>query len=385
MLRRLFVVSVFVFGIGFMAQDAFSIVIRHDREDERYLGLGAKYPVSGYLQEQVGCTLIAPRWAITAAHTIESNPAFIDYYVMFGGKRYEIEKIIIHPARVRDTVDSSADIALLKLKEPVTDITPALLYDKMDESGKIVTLVGYGDTGTGLTGVTGNKGKLRGATNRIEGALENSLLLVFDAPPLGTDLEGISGAGDSGSPALYEENGKLYIMGVGSFNSGDPKEGTVGKYGTFEGYARISTRRAWILDTMKADPPTSIWGDLKKLKSNAFPQNIFGHRADAFFKAFNSGKESEVATFYAEHRTPSTTGKTPQERAKGWQELIDQYGTYEVYGYATEGNYRYSFLVYSTREKIWRGVMLEFEEKKPNRVAGMRMWDAKPPKETAKR
>lgn len=384
MLRRLFMFGVFVLGIGFPFQNAFSIVIRHDREDEKYLALGAKYPVSGYLQEQVGCTLIAPRWAITAAHTIESNPAFIDYYVMFGGKRYEIEKIIIHPARVRDTVDSSADIALLKLKEPVTDITPALLYDKIDEPGKIVTLVGYGVTGTGLTGATGERGKLRGATNRIEGALENSLLLVFDAPPLGTDLEGVSGAGDSGSPALYEENGKLYIIGVGSFNSGDPKEGTVGKYGTFEGYARISTRRAWILDTMKADPPTSIWGDLSKLKNNAFPQNIFGRRAEAFFKAFNSGKESEIAEFYAAHRPPHPQGKTPQERAKGWQELLDQYGTYEVYGYATQGNYLYSYLVYSTREKIWRGVMLEFEETKPHKIKGMSMWNTKPPKDIAK-
>lgn len=55
---------------------------------------------------------------------------------MFNGQRYEIEKIIIHPARVRNTVDSSADIALLKLKESVTDIVPALLYDKRDEPEK---------------------------------------------------------------------------------------------------------------------------------------------------------------------------------------------------------------------------------------------------------
>jgi Trypsin len=384
MLRRILLSLSIVVVTNFLAYDAFSIVIRHDRDDEKYLALGAKYPVVGFFQENVGCTLIAPRWAITAAHVVESNPAFIDYYVMFGGTRYEIEKIIIHPKRVRDTVDSSADIALLKLKEPVTGITPALLYDRMDEGGKQVVLAGYGRTGNGLTGITGDRGKLRGATNEIEGALENSLLLVFDAPPLGTELEGINGPGDSGSPALYEENGKLYIMGVSSFNSGSVEKGTASKYWTFEGYARISTRRQWILDVIKADPPSAFWGDLKKIENSIFPANVFGRRAAAFFKAFNSGKESEIANFYAAHRPPNPEGKTPQERAKGWQELMGQYGKYEVYGYS-QAAHRYSFLVYAEGEKIWRGVLLEFEEKPPYKVKSMRMWDAKPPKDVAKR
>lgn len=55
-----------IFVISFLAKDDFSIVIRHDRDDEKYLALGAKYPQSGHFQERVGCTLIAPRWAITA-------------------------------------------------------------------------------------------------------------------------------------------------------------------------------------------------------------------------------------------------------------------------------------------------------------------------------
>jgi hypothetical protein len=373
-----------VIVINLLASNGFSIVIRHDRDDEIYLALGAMFPVVGFFQERVGCTLIAPRWAITAAHVVESNPGFIDYYVVFGGKRYEVEKIIIHPKRTRDAVDSSADIALLKFKEPVTGITPALLYDRMDEAGKQVVLAGYGKTGNGLTGATGERGKLRGATNEIEGALENSLLLVFDAPPHGTDLEGINGAGDSGSPAIYEENGKLYIMGVSSFNSGDEKKGTASKYWTFEGYARISTRRQWILDTIRTDPPTAFWGDFRKIKNNVFPASVFGRRAAAFFKAFNSGRESEIARFYAEHRPP-VPGKTPAERAKGWQELLDQYGNYKVYGYARAGAYRYTFLVYSEKEKIWRGVYLEFEEKQPHKVKSMAMGDTKPPRSAAKR
>ena len=111
-----------------------------------------------------------------------------------------IEKIIIHPARVRGAVDSSADLALFKLKQPVTEIKPVLLYDRMDEADKDVILAGYGTTGDGVAGPNGGRGKLRAATNKIEGPLENSLLMVFDAPPFATELEGIGGAGDSGSP-----------------------------------------------------------------------------------------------------------------------------------------------------------------------------------------
>lgn len=379
-MKQLCQIIVIAFIFCLTLQNGFSIVIRHDRDDEKYLALGAKYPQSGFFRERVGCTLIAPYWAITAAHTIESNPPFINYYVVFGGKRYEVEKIITHPARIKETVDSSADIALLKLKEPVTNIAPALLYDKMDEAGKNVVLVGYGKTGTGLTGDTGERGKLRGATNEIDGTLENSLIIIFDAPPYGTDLEGIGGSGDSGSPAFYEENGKLYLIGINSFNSGNAKAATVSKYLTLDGYARISTRRQWILETIKKDPPDSLWSSLVKIKNNTFPKNIFGKRSEAFFKAFNAGKETAMAEFYATHRPPSPEGKTPQERAKGWQEDMDKYGKYEVYGFSKQGDYKYAFLVFAAKEKIWQGVLLEFEERKPFRVKGIQPWNTNPPK-----
>ena len=79
MSKSLFKIFVIAVVVGFLSPDNFSIVIRHDRDDEKYLTLGAKYPSVGYFQERVGCTLIAPRWAITAAHTIEGNPAFITH------------------------------------------------------------------------------------------------------------------------------------------------------------------------------------------------------------------------------------------------------------------------------------------------------------------
>jgi hypothetical protein len=82
--------SVAAFCLLLAAQAASAIVRRHDRDDEAYRRLGARFTAVGHFQERVGCTLIAPQWAITAAHTVEGNPPFIGYYVMFGGVRYDI-------------------------------------------------------------------------------------------------------------------------------------------------------------------------------------------------------------------------------------------------------------------------------------------------------
>jgi hypothetical protein len=380
-MRRPFVLQVAAMFLALAAVSTTSaIIIRHDRDESLSIALGARYPAVGNLQGEVTCTLIAPRWALTAAHTIENHPPFTDLYVLFDGERYEVEKAIIHPGRVRDAVDSSADLALLKLDRPVRGITPVLLYDRDDEVDKQVILVGYGHTGTGLTGPVGEKSKVRrGATNRIDADFENSLMMLFDAPPGGTELEGIGGGGDSGSPALLEEGGKLYTVGVSSFNSG--VAGTSGRYWTFEGYARVSTRRKWIMDTIAADPPTSLWSPLKKLGGKvALPQTVAGRRAAAFFAVWNTGKEAMIAKFYAEHRTPDPKGRSAAERVKGWQELLDTYGHYQPYGFAQEGPNRFAVLVRAERNTPWRGILFELEKEKPHRVKSMQMGDVEAPK-----
>jgi hypothetical protein len=41
--------------------------------------------------------------------------------------------------------------------------------------------------------------------------------------------------------------------------------------------------------------------------------------------------------------------------------------------------------MFSRKEKVWRGVQLEFEENKPHRVKGMQMWNTEAPVRTAKK
>lgn len=369
-MRRL-VVALWTCALAILAFDARAIVRRHDREDARYLAAGDRFPMVGLLGQRVSCTLIAPRWVITAAHTVEQRNPFTPLEVRFGDRTYRVVKIIIHPHRKRGAVDSSADLVLLQLAEPPRDVTPAGLYAREDEPETIASIVGWGEAGTGLTGPVIERGKRRAATNRIEGALENSLLTVFDAPPRGTDLEGSTGPGDSGGALMITSGASPQLAGVDSFNGGSVDEGTASRYGVFNAFARISTRRQWILDTMAGDPPSTEWMPLEPMDTWSGDS---AQAARAFFAAFNSRKQSEVARFIARYRPPGA--KSAEERAAAWDELMTQYAPYEVHGFSRGRDGRYAVLVYSAAAKQWRGVGFAFSNTNPAIVASLDMWDA---------
>jgi hypothetical protein len=129
----------------------------------------------------------------------------------------------------------------------------------------VVTFVGRGATGTGLTGQQLEDRRLRAATNRVESTLDVfpmtsargqypaegfQLRFRFDAPgdPNVTALEGISGEGDSGGPAYITRDGVLYVIGVSSGQ--DPRPTKLGRYGVFEFYVRVSHFADWIRDNI---------------------------------------------------------------------------------------------------------------------------------------
>jgi len=358
------------------AWPAGAIIMRHDRAPARYAALGSRFPAVGMLGDQVTCTLIAPRWALGAAHTIEDyfNPKGRPF-VTFAGKRYEIDKVILDPKRVPRSVDSDADLMLLRLREPVEGIAPVLLYDRDDEPGKIVTIAGWGETGNGLTSARNERGKLFGANNQVEAVFEHSLIFTFDTPPAGLDLEGLPGAGDSGCPALLEENGKVFIVGVGSFNSGSDDHASA--YGTVDAFARVSAHRKWISDTIAADPPSSIPMFGAYVRGTSLPRTRAGSAAKAFLAAFNSGKTAEMAAFYRTYGRRRSEEEL-QKTAAAWQKLIDQYGSYELLGYKESGPYAIAVFVRAAKGGIGRAVGVLLEPEGEHRMKRLVMADAEP-------
>ncbi|MEM8502677.1 MAG: trypsin-like serine protease [Cyanobacteria bacterium P01_D01_bin.1] len=190
-------------------------------------------------------TLIRPDWILSAAHV--AAEISLERKIEIAGSAYAIRQIVLHPqfCDCSEAVGlAEYDIALIQLEQPVEAITPLPLYRNTDESGKTVTFAGRGDCGTGLIGPNQVDGKLRIATNRIEQVDEQRLMFTFDAPPNCTALEGISGPGDSGGPALIETGGGWAIAGVSS----GQKSSNLGEgcYGVQEYYVRVSSQIEWI-------------------------------------------------------------------------------------------------------------------------------------------
>lgn len=218
---------------------ASAIVIRHDRDDARYRELGERYPAAVAILPDGSGVLIAPDWVLTAAHVARGLPRD-EMRVEIGEKKLAVTRIVVH----RDWQEMGPhDIALLQLSEAVEDVEPARPYDRNDEVGQVVTFVGRGDFGTGLTGPKTMDRVKRGATNTVDADDDDWIFFTFDQGEGGTELEGVSGPGDSGGPALIVRDGVLYTLGVSVFADG---ENGPGRYGVREGYTRVSTHRDWI-------------------------------------------------------------------------------------------------------------------------------------------
>jgi trypsin len=235
-----------------------AVIMRHDVIERRFLELGRKFPASvsvrpADVSKGLGAegTLIAPRWVLTAAHVAaDVGPNDI---VEVAGKSYVIESVHLHPEWHRVN-DLTRDIALVRLKTAVTSVRPVALSDGKERVGSLVTIVGRGGTGTGLTGPTGDEDRrLRAVTNLVYKMEDPYVEFRFDPPGEidATELEGICGPGDSGGAAYFQHDGKLFVIGVSSWQDTHPANRHEGFYGVIEYYLSVPYFREWILATMQ--------------------------------------------------------------------------------------------------------------------------------------
>lgn len=252
-----------------VAWPAAGIVIRHDRSDTGYVVDAARYPQFFHLHERNQrkvclATLIAPRWAITAGHCVDDTPLRhtlaqgAAYTLQVAGQSYRVEQLALHPQYSNGKQLRGVDLALLRLDREVAGVTPVPLQRSADEQDLVAVLVGWGSTGTGVSGRHRNDGKFRRAENRVETAGE-WLEFHFDDPRLPDSralaLEGLPGLGDSGGPALFEGDEGLVLLGiaVGELERSDV-DGRQGLYGATGIYERISRHADWIDAIVGATP-----------------------------------------------------------------------------------------------------------------------------------
>lgn len=244
---------IILISITFSFTDGF-IITRHDKADEEYIKFAQELPVTSaivkYNTTDVAGTLITPEWILSAAHVAEHIKK--DQKLIWNKDSLIVEKVVIHPGWLEN--GRPEDIALVKLKIPVSDQTPVKLYRDRNETGKEVIVVGNGDYGTGLSGPAGNDGKFRAGTNLIDEATNEYLIWGFEDPRENpekvTHLEGISGPGDSSGPAFIQIGNEYYIAGISSGQSTSATDGKEGLYGVTEYYTRVSSYLNWIEKTI---------------------------------------------------------------------------------------------------------------------------------------
>lgn len=288
------------------AAPALAGTIRHDRDPQLYLNLGAapQYASVGHFDltkwepgfSGAG-TLIDDNWVLTAAHVFEGTNSG---QFTVGGQTYAIERGIIHP-KWNSELRRGYDLALVKLASPVAGVAPAPLYTGKRELNALATFVGFGRTGTGLTGATDYDALKRAGQNVIDGTLgpeqwpnaatfrnklpkgARTFVADFDNPadltasqtggPNAADLEYLISRGDSGGGVFLDFGKGPVLAGVHSFAE-IPDGIDDSDYGDITGHVRVSAHARWIRQMLKKDHKAEMQAIRAALRSGGLPRML---------------------------------------------------------------------------------------------------------------
>lgn len=241
-----------------------SATIRDDVPDSDYVALGndpAFDAVGTFSANLTGCgTLIASDWVLTAAHLILGNNNSGTFTL--NGTAYSSTQIITDPSWDGNPSDGN-DFALVQLSSPLTAVPSPSLYTGSSLLGQTATFVGYGLTGTGLTGYKTLDGQKRGFQDVVDvnnpdfGNTNFVFGATFQSPANGAlPLEGCVAPGDSGGGVFVNDGSQYLLAGVISFEdstNGAPRS----VYGNISGFDSISAAMPWIASTVP-EPSTFL-------------------------------------------------------------------------------------------------------------------------------
>ena len=220
--------------------------------------LTALFPDDDYTGSFCSATLIAPSWALTAAHCINGYQGRVrgkgldpdpSYLHLFLGVRAEereegtlhaARRVVIHPNYDVQT-DSHYDVALVELAAPVEGVAPVPIHRapmSADQVGLEITYVGFGTTDPDSD--EGESGVKRSATLTLSAVMPTLYMTRQE--------EGGVCFGDSGGPGLVEaEEGTLEVLGVNSSVIGSPT------CRRFSAQVRVDAHQTWIDAVMQGD------------------------------------------------------------------------------------------------------------------------------------
>jgi len=254
-------------------------VIRDDVADSSYTALASSYTSVGqiYGSDAGGSfaasgVVIDKYWVLTAAHVTSGATALSFYYGDNGGSwgsfatRDHVDAVNWYSySKWTGSLGNGYDIGLMQFDVDLTSLSGVSIanrYTGTSELGRVGTQVGYGTTGTGLTGATTFDGQKRAGENMIDavaltpGGTNRILLADFDNPDDAADssygastplpLEYMIAPGDSGGGLFIDVGGIDYLAGITSFGwgrlDGDPNS----DYGDVAGFTRVTYFNAWI-------------------------------------------------------------------------------------------------------------------------------------------
>lgn len=248
----------------------YGIIIESGAVDQDYINYGSQFGSTVWTAvdgEFAGSAVVIDdgHWVLTSAHV----PDYADYTLASTmsigtgshittdpGSVYTASAVFIHPGYVGGEDITDIDIALLYFEDAITDVTPAQRYANTLEVNDLVSIVGYGYTGTGLLGRDGPLGQKRGAQAYIaqfgldeggDGIYEVSedYAVSFFDDPSETDLDygGIIDDYDSGGGWYVDVEGEQQVAGISIYSLDTT-------YGSDMGAIRLSETNSWIDSTI---------------------------------------------------------------------------------------------------------------------------------------
>jgi len=275
------------------APSATAGTIRHDRADSAYTtpASSASYNAVGHFGDFTGGTLFrlnttdtSSVYVLTAAHIGLPGGGFT-----INGQNIAVVARTVHPDFDNDTTQN--DIAVVQLASAPVGVTPITLYTGNTEATQTATIVGYGATGTGLTGATaGTQGTKRAGTNVVDayaqtlanGAIvatpDNSasnykLVTDFDAPagtvgtfpsafgsPVPLDTEYQVADKDSGGALILNISGVDYLAGLTSQIVNFNADGTGTGYSDWSVFTRVSSFQTFVAGVVPEPGAVGLMG-----------------------------------------------------------------------------------------------------------------------------